>query len=303
MRIAVTGATGFIGKALCLRLTRDGHRVTALVRDAARGRASLGAAVECAAWSDESATGEALARAEAVVNLAGEPILDKRWTAARKQELVRSRLVVTERLVAQLGRRAGAPVVLVSASAVGYYGDGGERELDERVAAGDDFAARLCRDWEAAAQAAEAHGARVVLARLGIVLGHGGGALASMLPLFSRGLGGRIGSGEQWVPWIHLDDVVAALTRAIVDSALRGPVNVVAPAPVRNRELAAELGQALGRSARLPTPALALRAALGERASLLLGSQRALPRILEAAGFAFRYTALPKALAAALQGT
>lgn len=302
MKIAVTGATGFIGRALCVRLASDGHRVIALVRNAARAGALLGAEVECAAWADEAAVGLAMANVDAVVNLAGEPILDKRWTAARKRELLTSRLAVTERLVGHLARRAPWPGVMISASAVGYYGDGGERELDERAGPGDDFAAHLCRDWEAAARAAEAHGARVVLARLGIVLGAGGGALASMLPMFSRGLGGRVGSGEQWVPWIHLDDAVAALARALEDGGLRGPVNVVAPAPVRNRELAAELGRALGRPARLPAPALALRAALGERAALLLGSQRAVPRVLEAVGFSFRYGALPEALAAALEG-
>lgn len=302
MKIAVTGATGFIGRALCLRLAGGGHRVLALVRNAARAGALLGAEVECAAWDDEVAAGQALASVDAVVNLAGEPILDKRWTATRKRELLTSRLVVTERLVAQLALRAPWSGVLISASAVGYYGDAGERELDERAGPGDDFAAHLCRDWEAAARTAEAHGARVVLARLGIVLGAGGGALASMLPMFSRGLGGRVGSGEQWVPWIHLDDAIAALVRALEDGALRGPVNVVAPAPVRNRELATELGRALGRPARLPAPALALRAALGERAGLLLGSQRALPRALEAAGFSFRYGTLPQALTAALKG-
>lgn len=300
MDIVVTGATGFIGSALCARLGRDGHRVTALVRDPARAGARLGASLACVALADELAVGAALARCEAVVNLAGEPILDKRWSAARKQVLLESRRVVTERLVAHLARRAPSSVVLVSASAVGYYGDGGERELDERAAAGSDFAAQLCHAWEAAARAAEPHVARVVLARLGIVLGAGGGALATMMPLFSRGLGGRVGSGEQWVPWIHLDDAVAALLHALTDARLRGPVNVVAPTPVRNRELAAELGRALGRSARLPTPALALRAALGERASLLLGSQRAVPRALEATGFAFRHRTLPAALAAAL---
>ena len=295
----MTGATGFVGRALALRLLRDRHRVVALVRSVARARGQLGAEVECVALDDEDATAAAVASADAVVNLAGEPIMDRRWTAARKQALRDSRLALTQRLVAMILRRDRALEVLVSASAVGYYGDRGEQPLDETARAGDDFAAALCRDWEAAASLARPRATRVVLARLGIVLGGEGGALSAMSPLFKLGLGGRVGSGQQWVPWVHLEDAVEALAMAVTQPALDGPVNVVAPAPVRNHELAAELGRALRRPAFVPAPALALRAVLGERAQMVLGGQRALPARLTELGFVFRHATLKDALAEA----
>lgn len=296
VQIVVTGATGFVGRALCLRLRRDGHQLTALVRDAARAKGQLGAEVCAVALDDEAAVRAAVVGADAVVNLAGEPILDRRWTEARKQALRDSRLGITRRLAALLAQRAAPLTVLVSASAVGLYGDAGDRELGEDAPPGDDFAARLCRDWEEAAEAARPHARRVVRARLGIVLGGEGGALFAMLPLFRAGLGGRVGSGEQWVPWIHLEDAADALAWAVGSPQADGAYNVVAPHPVRNRELAAALGRAVRRPAVVPAPALAVRAALGQRAQMVLGSQRALPRRLLAAGLAFRYPTLPEAL-------
>ena len=300
MTILLTGATGFVGRALVLRLLRDRHDVVALVRDPARARRLLGAAPTLVSLADAAAVRRAVGRADAIVHLAGEGIVDRRWTAARKRALHASRVDLARRLVDDLAAHPRRRPVWVNASAVGWYGDRGDEALAEDAAPGAGYAAELCRDWEAAAEAARLRAARVVRARLGVVLGPSGGALAAMLPAFRAGVGGRIGHGRQWMPWIHLEDAVEALAAAITDDALDGAVNVVAPAPVVNRDFAAALGRALGRPAVVPAPAAALRLALGERASLLLASQRVVPAALERAGFAFRHRELDGALAAAL---
>ncbi|MEZ4359799.1 MAG: TIGR01777 family oxidoreductase [Kofleriaceae bacterium] len=306
MKIVVSGATGFVGRACTLALLGAGHQVTALARDPRRARGVLGAEAAIADLRDTEATRAALLAADGVVNLAGEDILARRWTAARRRVLWDSRVQTTATLVAHLRARRAPLSVFVSASAVGWYGDRGDELLDERAAGGADFTAELCRAWEDAALAAGSSASRVVLARLGIVLGGEGGALARLRPLFRLGLGGPVGGGAQWVPWIHLEDAARAL-RFLLEAdgtrgaaAVHGPVNLVAPQPARNRELAAAVGAALGRPARLPAPALALRVALGARAALLLGGQRVEPAVLRAAGFAFRHPELGAAVAEAL---
>ena len=292
MKVLVTGATGFVGRALVLRLLRDGHTVVAWVRSAERARALLGDEVALA----EGELGEALAGSQAVIHLAGAGILDQRWSPARKRELIDSRVALTERLVRAIATAAVRPRVLVSASAVGYYGDRGDEPLDEESAPGQGFLAELCQAWEQAAEAAAPLGVRVVRCRLGIVLGRGGGALASMLPVFRAGLGGPIGGGRQHVPWVELKDVVEVLASAIVDERYRGPVNVTAPGVVTQREFAHALGAALHRPAILPAPAFALRAVLGEGACAVLGGQAVMSRRLEALGYAFAHPSLEGAL-------
>lgn len=294
MNVLIVGATGFVGRALVGRLLADGHTLQAVVRDPGRARAALPAAVGLVPDA-ELQTG--LASADAVVNLAGEPILPRRWTAERKEVLRASRVDLTRRLVGTMA--AHAPRVFVSVSAVGFYGDRKDEVLTERSGPGDDFLARLCVDWEAAARGAEPLGTRVVLPRLGVVLG-AGGALGAMLPPFRLGLGGPYGPGTQYMPWVHLDDVVGVLAAALGDDRYAGPVNLVGPAPSTNREFARALGAVLGRPALVPAPAVAMRLALGEAASVLLGGQRAVPERLTALGYAFRFPSLDAALQSAI---
>jgi uncharacterized protein (TIGR01777 family) len=298
MRVFVTGATGFLGRALTVRLRGDGHAVVAWVRSVDRARGLLGSDVELIR-SDAgfAALTDVLARADAVVNLAGEPLIGKRWTPERRRVLEDSRVQVTKDLVRAIAAAHTRPRVLVSGSAVGWYGDRGDERLTEQSAPGDDFLARLCRQWEDAAMAAQASGVRVVISRTGVVLGRGGGALAQMLPPFRLGLGGPIGSGRQYLPWIHQQDVVAFIAAALVDDRYRGPVNVVAPQEATSRAFAAALGRALHRPAILPAPAFALRALFGEAATVLLAGQRVEPRALRGYGFAFAFPDLHSALA------
>jgi uncharacterized protein (TIGR01777 family) len=295
MRTVVLGATGFIGRALVLGLQGRAHDICVLARSPAKAHTILPAGVEVVDFNDDAATRDAIAKADAVVNLAGESIAGKRWTKRRKQLLVTSRIAVTERLVDAIAARERPLPVFVSASAIGYYGDRGDAELDDHSTPGEGFAASLCRTWEAAARHAEA--TRVVTTRFGIVLGRDGGALEPLLRIARLGLGGPLGEGNQWVSWIHLEDLVMAVIRAIEDPRIDGPLAVVAPHPVRQRELASTLGALLHRPARLPAPKFALSLALGEASELLLASQRVIPRALLAAGFRHRFRSLDAALA------
>jgi len=301
MRVVVTGATGLIGGPLVRRLLDAGHEVRALTRGVERARAVLPARCACFAWDPERGAIDraALAGADAVVHLAGEGVAAGRWTEARKRAIRESRVAGSRVLVETIAGldAAARPRVLASASAIGIYGDRGDERLDEGAAPGAGFLPEVCTAWEREVRAAEDLGLRVVTVRIGIVLAKEGGALARMLPPFRLGVGGRIGSGRQWMSWIHVDDLVALFVHALERDDLRGPVNGVAPEPVRNADFTAALGHALGRPTILPVPALALRLALGEMAIILLASQRVAPRAAEAAGFAFRHRTLPGALA------
>lgn len=293
MRIFITGGTGLIGRHLCRALTADGHELTVLSRQSlARVRRLCGPRVNAVPdlqhWE--------AADFDAVINLAGEPIADRPWTAARQRKLWDSRVTLTEQLVARLAVVDARPRVLLSGSAIGYYGDTGSLDIDEQASPGQDFSAQLCSAWENAARLAEGLGVRVCLLRTGLVLAPGGGLLARLLPVFRAGLGGRLGSGTQYMSWIHIDDYVNAVRLLLRDQSLQGPCNMTAPQPATNAAFTAALAGALGKPARLPVPALLLRAALGARAPMLLGGQRVLPRRLEAAGFAFDWPALPAAL-------
>ncbi len=299
MKIVVTGATGFIGRALVQKLLADGHYVTALTRDVARAARRLPVRCVCTAWDAHAPEPAALRAADVVVHLAGEGVTDARWTADRKRAIRASRVETTRALVDAIASLPAheRPRAFVSASAIGYYGARGDEELDERSAAGDGFLAEVCTAWEGEAFKARALDLRTVAVRTGVVLGAYGGALRQMLPLFRVGVGGRIGPGTQWMSWIHLDDLVALLAWAVERPEVTGPVNGVAPAPVTNAAFTAALGHALGVPAFLPVPAAALRLALGEMSTVLLASQRVHPRAAEQLGFAFRYPRLEAALA------
>lgn len=278
MRIAVTGASGFIGRALTARLAAAGHTVEPL-----KTRESF-----------------VMPPCDAVVNLAGEPIA-QRWTPEAKQRIRYSRVEGTRRLVESMGRLSPRPAALVCASAVGFYGSHGDEILRETSPPGEDFLAEVCVAWErAAAQAESAFGIRVVCLRTGVVLGRGGGALERMLPAFRLGAGGPLGSGRQWMSWIHLDDLTSLYEFALNESRLRGAVNAVAPHPVTNAEFVRALAAALHRPALIPVPAFALKLMFGEMAGVLLDSQRAVPEAARAAGFEFRYPELGPALSAIL---
>jgi hypothetical protein len=276
MRVLVAGASGLIGAAL-----------------------SAAAGDEVVRWGRADRRGElpgVLAGCDGVVNLAGAPILGRRWTEAQRLVVRRSRVEWTTALVEAMAAANPRPKVLVNASAVGYYGDRGTEPLAEDAPPGEGFLAGLCRDWEAAARGAEALGVRVVCLRTGVVLARNGGALRQMLPAFRLGLGGPIGDGRQYFPWIHLDDEVAIIRAALGNAQWRGPLNAAAPEAVTSREFARALGRALHRPAILPTPRVALRLLYGEAASVLFASQRVVPAALTAGGFAFRYPQLDAAL-------
>lgn len=293
MHILLTGGTGLIGRKLCQHWVGQGHRLTVLSRQPGQVKQLCGASVRGVAQLEEIG-GETV---DAVVNLAGAPIADRPWTARRRALLWSSRITLTERLLAWLESRTQRPEVLISGSAVGWYGDGGERELSETSQpVKEDFASHLCIAWEETALRAEALGIRVVLVRTGLVLASQGGFLKRLTLPFKLGLGGPIGSGRQWMPWVHIDDQIALIDFLLHQTQCRGPYNACAPEPVRNREFARQLGRALHRPAFLPLPSLLLKAGLGELSGLLLGGQRARPVALQAAGFNFRYRELSAAL-------
>jgi uncharacterized protein (TIGR01777 family) len=299
-RILVTGGTGLVGRRLVEALRDDGLEVGAVTRSPERARFDEG--VEPVGWDGVQVAPEELAKSGAVVHLAGEPVFGGLFTAERRRRILESRVDSTRALVRALSELAPdeRPKTFVCASAVGYYGDRGEEELDEDAAPGSGFLSDVCIAWEKAAEPAERLGVRRVSLRIGIVLAREGGALAPMARAFRFGLGGRIGSGRQWFPWIHADDLVGLVRAALDDERYAGPVNAVAPNPVRNAELTKALGAVLRRPTILPLPALPLRLALGELASELLGSRRVVPRRALERGFRFEFEDLARALAVEL---
>jgi len=292
MRVVMAGASGLIGRAVAAALRAQGTEVRRLVRRAP-------AAPDEIFWDPAggSLDPSALEGADAIVNLAGRTIARGPWTRRARDEMVASRVGATRLLVETLGRRGARPSVFVSASAIGYYGDRGDEVLTETADPGRGFLAELVQAWEAEARRARAYGVRVVCTRFGLILAPRGGVLAPLLLPFRLGLGGPLGSGRQWWSWVHLDDVVGAVLAALRTPALEGPVNVVSPAPVPQREFARVLGAVLRRPAVLPVPAFALRLVLGAMADeTVLASQRVRPAALEAVGFAFRWPELRPAL-------
>ncbi len=293
-KLFITGASGFIGQSLLPALKLEGYDVVALsrkVRDTSSGvRWVLGDPLEADDWQKE------VDGAFGLVNLVGEPIVGKRWTPEQKKVLRDSRVVTTYNLVGAIAQAKQKPKVLISASAIGLYPKNQETELDETAPPAADFLGRLCQEWEDTAKVAESHGVRTVLLRIGVVLGRDGGALARMLPVFKLGLGGPLGSGTQWFSWIHIADVVGLIQWALVSETVRGPVNAVAPNPVRMKDFAATLGKVLNRPAFLPAPAFALNLVLGESAQVVLDGQRVLPKAALQQGYQFQFPVLEDAL-------
>ena len=297
MKILISGSHGLVGTALIKALETDGHEIFRLVRYAPRSEAEV-------EWSPDRYS-IALAMIEgfdAVVNLAGESIAEGRWTDEKKRRIRESRVKGTKLLGDALANLTSRPKTFICASAIGYYGNRGDESLTESSAPGDDFLAEVCVEWEKATALATEKGIRVVNARFGVILDANGGALAKMLPPFRMGIGGKIGSGRQWMSWIALDDVIGALKFALANETVKGPVNFVAPNPVRNSEFTRTLGKALSRPTLFPIPAFGVRLLFGEMGeALLLGGQRVEPERLKSSGYEFQYSQLESALRGVLQ--
>ncbi|HXH85289.1 MAG TPA: TIGR01777 family oxidoreductase [Nitrospira sp.] len=302
MKIVVTGATGFIGRALCSSLFEDGHRVTILTRNAREASQLLGPIVTGVEWKGlEAGPWEyCLEDADVVINLAGAPIADARWSEGRKRLLTYSRVLTTRLLVGAMSRRSTKPRTLISASGIGYYGANDDRVLDEAAMHGQGFLADLCLAWEAEALRAAGFGTRVVLLRTGMVLEKDGGALPKMLLPFRLFAGGPVMPGTQWVSWIHRQDLVGLIRWALANETVSGPINAVAPSPVTMAEFSKTLGKLLHRPSWFPVPEFVLRFALGELGSLMTTGQRVSPTKALTGGYAFHYPMLEPALRAIL---
>ena len=294
MTTLLTGGTGFVGRQLMKAWHARSSELITCSRDAERARKAFGSsAPRIIAWDPLKPIDSDLPSSlSAVINLMGESIADGRWTAAKKKRIVDSRVVGTRNLVTGILNSNCLPSVLVSASAVGIYGNCGEDIVSEKHALATGFLADVCQQWEAEANRLGEHGVRVVNLRIGIVLGADGGALEQMEPIFRWGVGGRLGSGKQWVPWIHVDDLVRLILWSVDETVIQGPVNATAPNPVRNSELTAELARRVGRPAWLPVPKFAVRLAFGEFANSLFDSQRVVPEIALRHGFRYEFPEL-----------
>ena len=293
MHILITGGTGLIGKQLCKALLAEGHDLTVFSRKPASVPAKCGAEVHAIASLDEWTPEKTF---DAVINLAGEPIVDAKWTVKRKRTLCESRVTLTQQLVKRIAAAEHKPAVLLSGSAVGYYGDRGGEEMYESAGPGEDFPARMCKSWEEAALAAEQAGVRVCLLRTGLVLSRKGGLLGKMLLPFKLGLGARLGNGKQWMSWVHIQDYVAMVLHLLHDVHAGGPYNMTAPQPVTNAQFTIALAKAVHRPAFFAAPAQLLKLAMGERACLMLEGQKVLPGKMTAAGYRFQFSNLDEAL-------
>ncbi|CAH1386303.1 TIGR01777 family oxidoreductase [Candidatus Nitrotoga sp. M5] len=293
MKILITGGTGFIGQTLCPALLTAGHSLTVYSRHPDKVNAVLGDQVTPLNSLKTLSESDSF---EAIINLAGAPIFGKRWTDERKQVLLHSRIDVTQDLVKFIACAHIKPVVFLSGSAIGFYGDQGDTIVDETSPGQDDFGRQLCVEWENEAVEAKEHGVRVCQLRTGLVVGKNGGFLQPMILPFKLGLGGRLGSGKQWMPWIHIDDHVAICLALLNSAELNGPFNLTAPNPVTNQVFAQTLAKTLHRPAFLPAPAWVLKLLLGEMSELLLGSQRVIPKRMSGTGYQFKFTELGAAL-------
>ncbi|MBW4466026.1 MAG: TIGR01777 family oxidoreductase [Pegethrix bostrychoides GSE-TBD4-15B] len=301
MKVAVTGATGFVGSRLVAKLQQSGEQVLVLTRNPAKAEQIFSKAafptVEIIAYQPlQSGDWQSrISGCEGVVNLAGAPIAESRWTAERKQEILESRTIGTAKIVEAIAQARDKPTVLVNSSAIGYYGTSETAVFDETSPAGTDFLAQVCQAWEAEAEHVKASGTRLVILRTGIVVGAGGAVAKMMLP-FQLFAGGPLGSGKQWFSWIHIDDLVSLIVQALCQPDLEGVLNATAPQPVKMAELCRALGEVLGRPSWLPVPAFALEALLGDAAKVVLEGQQVLPQKTQAAGFDFQYSAIQPAL-------
>jgi len=296
MKILITGGTGFVGTQLTSRLIQDKHEVTILSRSAKRsGEVPRGMSYLQGDPTQKGSWQEAIKNHDAAVNLAGASIFAK-WTEEHKKAIRESRVSTTRNIVEGIPSRPQKPFTFFSTSAVGYYGFCGDQELTEESSHGDDFLARIAVEWEGEALKAKEKGARVVITRFGIVMGEKGGALGQMIPLFKKFIGGPIGSGRQWFSWVHIKDLAEAFSFLLKHPEISGPVNVCAPNPVRNKDLAIALGKALHRPSFMPAPGFMIKLVLGEFGSVILEGQRVIPKRLLESGFAFKYPAIDKAL-------
>jgi len=308
MKVAIAGATGFVGSRLVERLHSEGHQVLVLARDSERARrvfpASAYPNLEIVGYTPAESGDwlHSIEGCDGVVNLAGVPIAEERWTAARQQAILDSRKLTTAKLVEAIALANPKPSVFVSASAIGFYGTSETAEFEENSLGGDDFLATVCKEWESAAQPVKNAGTRLVILRLGIVLGMGG-ALAKMVPAFRLFAGGPIGTGKQWFSWIHRDDVVNLILYALQNPQIEGVLNATAPNPVRMNELCETLGEILKRPSWLPVPAFALELLLGDGAKVVLEGQQVLPKRTLVSGFQYEYPTLKLALEEILSGS
>jgi uncharacterized protein (TIGR01777 family) len=293
MKVAITGATGFVGSRLVEKLLARGDEVLVLTRNLTAAQQKFPTTqvvqyrpLESGDWQ------QSISGCDAVVNLAGEPIAEKRWTPEQKQIILESRSIGTQKIVEAINQAASKPQVLVNASAIGYYGISDTAQFDETSPAGNDFLVQVCQAWEAAAQQTSS---RLVILRFGIVLGNGG-ALAKMIPPFKMFMGGPIGSGNQWFSWVHLDDLVGMILQALANPQLSGVFNATAPQPVRMKDLCHELGEVMGRPSWMPVPGFVLEAMLGDGAMVVLEGQQVLPKAWLAQGFNFQYPEVKPAL-------
>lgn len=301
MKVAVTGGTGFIGSHLVDRLQAEGHQVLLLVRNVQKAQQRFPKAEVVAYQATASGDWQqSIAGCDGVVNLAGEPIAN-RWTDNSKQEILESRSVGTAKIVEAIAQSNPKPTVLVNASAVGYYGTSETAVFDETSGVGKDFLAQVCQAWEAEAEKVKASGTRLAIVRIGIVLGPDGGVLAKMMFPFQLFAGGPLGDGKQWVSWIHREDLVSLIIKALTDSSVTGVLNGTAPNPVSMSELCQDLGNIIGRPSWLPVPGFALELLLGEASKLVLEGQKVLPQKTEATGFKFQYPTIKVALSQILK--
>jgi hypothetical protein len=296
MKVAITGATGFVGSRLVERLQEEGHQPLILTRNRAAAEGAF-PTLEIMAYTptESGAWQKAIANCDAVVHLAGEPIAESRWTPKQKQEILDSRKLSTQKIVEAIAQTNPKPSVLVNASAIGYYGTSETATFDENSPAGNDFLTEVCQAWEAEAQKVKEAGVRLVILRLGIVLGNGG-ALAKMIPPFKLFAGGPLGTGNQWFSWIHRDDLVNLILFALTRSDIEGVLNATAPNPVRMSELCQTLGETLNRPSWLPVPSFVPEALLGEGAKVVLEGQQVLPKRTISKGFEYQYPTAKEAL-------
>ncbi len=299
MKVAITGATGFVGSSLVKKLFTEGHQVLVLTRNPATAQKVFPSIpnLEIVAYTptESGSWQEAIAGCNGVVNLAGEPIAEKRWTAQEKQEILNSRKLGTQKIVEAISKANLKPSVLVNASAIGYYGTSETSTFDESSPAGNDFLAQVCQAWEEEAQKVKAYGTRLVILRLGIVLGQGG-AIAKMITPFKLFAGGPLGSGRQWFSWIHREDLVNLIIQALTSANMEGVFNATAPNPVRMAELAQTMGELMQRPSWLPVPSFALESLLGEGAMVVLEGQQVLPNRTQSSDFNYQYSTVKQAL-------
>ena len=300
MHLLVTGGAGFIGKALCERLLQEGYRLTVLTSSTPKVASQPNQRWVHWVPGVSGDWEKSVAVCEGIINLAGAPIAQERWTARRKQKLMNSRIDASHSLIKAMARAKQRPQILINASAVGYYGRHGDEALTESAPAGDDYLATLARLWEETAMKGESLGVRTVCLRIGVVLAGDGGALAKMAEPFKYFVGGPLGGGKQWISWIHRDDVIGLILEAMRNPAYRGPINATAPNPVTMHEFCKTLGKVMKRPSWFPVPAFGLRLSLGEMADVLLTGQRVLPNAAQKLGYQFRYSELTAALEACL---